>query len=72
MSEFIWNNYLRKDRKRMINMGTVFKRTLKISLCFTLSALVTVLSIAAGSALDGAEENKLEIQTQSETHSSYY
>lgn len=53
-------------------MGTVFKKTLKISLCFTLSALVTVLSIAAGSALNGAEENELEIQTQTETHSSYY
>ena len=72
MFELIRNNYLRKDRKRMINMGTAFKKALKISLCFTLSALMTVSSIAAGSALDGAEENELEIQTQTETHSSYY
>lgn len=48
-------------------MRMVFKKTLKISLCFTLSTLMTVSSIAAGSALDGAEENELEIQTHTET-----
>lgn len=47
-------------------MRMVFKKTLKISLCFTLSALMTVSSIAAGSALDGAEENELKVITPTE------
>ena len=47
-------------------MGTVFKKTLKISLCCILAALMVSSSIAAGSALDGAEENELEVITPTE------
>ena len=47
-------------------MGTVFKKTLKISLCCILAALMVSSSIAAGSAFDGAEENELEVITPTE------
>lgn len=48
------------------------KRTVKSALCCTLAGLIAASSIAVGSALDGAEENEIEIQTQpvSETEAS--
>lgn len=40
------------------------KRTVKSALCCTIAGLIAVSSVAVGSALDGADENELEIQTQ--------
>ena len=48
------------------------KRTVKSALCCTIAGLIAASSIAVGSALDGAEENEIEIQTlpASETEAS--
>ena len=47
-------------------MNSSTKKWLKIVLCCILAALMVSSSIAAGSALDGAEENELEVITPTE------
>ena len=42
------------------------KRPLKSAVCCILAGLIAASSMAIGSALDGVEENELEIQTQPE------